>query len=34
MIDLGNNYIDGFKDDKIAPRENTKEEFWKMDLES
>ena len=27
MIDLGNNYIDGFKGDKIAPRENAKEEF-------
>jgi glyoxylase-like metal-dependent hydrolase (beta-lactamase superfamily II) len=27
MIDLGNNYIDGFKGDKIAPRANAKEEF-------
>jgi glyoxylase-like metal-dependent hydrolase (beta-lactamase superfamily II) len=27
MIDLGNNYIDGFKGDLIAPRENAKEEF-------
>jgi glyoxylase-like metal-dependent hydrolase (beta-lactamase superfamily II) len=27
MIDLGNNYIDGFPGDKIAPRENAKEEF-------
>lgn len=27
MIDLGNNYIDGFKKDLIKPRENAKEEF-------
>ncbi|MEI6048683.1 MAG: MBL fold metallo-hydrolase [Bacteroidota bacterium] len=27
LIDLGNNYIDGFKGDKIASRENAKEEF-------
>ncbi len=27
MIDLGNNYIDGYEKDKIAPRENAKEEF-------
>lgn len=27
MIDLGNNYIDGFEKDLIKPRENAKEEF-------
>jgi glyoxylase-like metal-dependent hydrolase (beta-lactamase superfamily II) len=27
LIDLGNNYIDGFEKDKIAPRENAKDEF-------
>jgi glyoxylase-like metal-dependent hydrolase (beta-lactamase superfamily II) len=27
MIDLGNNYIDGFTKDLIKPRENAKEEF-------
>lgn len=28
MIDLGNNYIDGYEKDLIKPRENAKEEFF------
>ncbi len=30
MIDLGNNYIDGFEKDRIKPRKNAKEEFLEV----
>jgi len=30
MVDLGNNYMDGYKGDLITPRENAKEEFFNV----